>query len=164
MPATVWPISRWMGTPPQCWPSPFSLACVAPPCSSVILSGANISSTYLSTRQDRYIVTRSAPQLASLLRQVVDAVSRFSYQLHPLPPASQAADADGQTTAADGGSGAAPSGSLGSSSAGSRPRRRDVLLQLLQEQRLPWQQPAGQLDGAAARSWAQSLAALLGQQ
>ncbi|PRW60278.1 CDP-diacylglycerol--glycerol-3-phosphate 3- mitochondrial [Chlorella sorokiniana] len=40
---------------------------------TVVLSGANISSTYLSTRQDRYIVIRSAPQLASLLRQLPDA-------------------------------------------------------------------------------------------
>lgn len=133
------------------------------PC-PVILSGANISSTYLSTRQDRYIVIRSAPQLAALLRAVVDTVGRFSYQLHPLPPASQAAEAGAEPAAADGGT-AAAGGSLDkeAGSAGSRPRRRDVLLQLLQEQRLPWQQ-VGQLGEAPGRSWAQSLAALLGQQ
>lgn len=124
----------------------------------MILSGANISSTYLSTRQDRYIVIRSAPQLAALLRAVVDTVGRFSYQLRPLPLTTQAAEAGANPAAAAGGSFDKEAGS-----AGSRPRRRDVLLQLLQEQRLPWQQ-VGQLGDGPGRSWGQSLAALLGQQ
>ncbi|KAL4449530.1 hypothetical protein ABPG77_007174 [Micractinium sp. CCAP 211/92] len=57
---------------------------------TVLLSGANISSTYLSSRQDRYIVLRNAPQLAAFLNQAVDTVGRFSYQLLPAQAAQQA--------------------------------------------------------------------------
>ncbi|KAL4443904.1 hypothetical protein ABPG75_011641 [Micractinium tetrahymenae] len=61
---------------------------------TVLISGANISSTYLSTRQDRYIVLRNAPQLAAFLNQAVDTVGRFSYQLLPAEqPQAQQADA-----------------------------------------------------------------------
>ena len=66
----------------------FPLPAAAPP-PAVILSGANISSTYLSTRQDRYLVLHSR-QLAQYLTRAVSAVSRFSYQLRPATTATAA--------------------------------------------------------------------------
>ncbi|KAK2078665.1 hypothetical protein QBZ16_003505 [Prototheca wickerhamii] len=50
----------------------------------VIITGANISSTYLSTRQDRYLIFRQTPQLASCVRHLLGAISVHSFQLVPL--------------------------------------------------------------------------------
>ena len=109
---------------------------------AVFISGANISSTYLATRQDRYLVLRAAPQLAAFLRQAAATVGRFSYQLQPLGASGAEAEAgtaaSAEAAAIEVGAGAVDGG--GGSSAQQRPRRRDLLLQLLKEQRLPWQQ------------------------
>ena len=40
---------------------------------SVLLSGANLSNTYFSMRQDRYYVFRDAPLLAQHIRSLVQA-------------------------------------------------------------------------------------------
>ena len=95
-----------------------------PGAAAVILSGANISSTYLSSRQDRYMVLRNSPQLAAFLESVVAAVGRFSYQLLPADAAA-----------------AAPAATEGGT------RRGDALLQLLARQQ---QLLLGGAGGAAA--------------
>ncbi|GAB4822465.1 hypothetical protein N2152v2_009511 [Parachlorella kessleri] len=53
---------------------------------TLLISGANLSNTYFTNRQDRYLLVRHAPQLAAFVRQAVLTVSQFSYQL--LPPAA----------------------------------------------------------------------------
>jgi CDP-diacylglycerol--glycerol-3-phosphate 3-phosphatidyltransferase len=40
---------------------------------TVLLSGANLSNTYFSTRQDRYYVFHDAPELAGHIRSIVQA-------------------------------------------------------------------------------------------
>eukprot|EP00891_Asterochloris_glomerata_P005904 jgi/Astpho2/5904/Aster-x0268 len=49
----------------------------------VILSGANLSNTYFTHRQDRYIHLRGVPSLAAQLQALVEVVSHFSYPLQP---------------------------------------------------------------------------------
>lgn len=119
------------------------------PCpAAVILSGANISSTYLSTRQDRYLAVRGAPQLAALLADLVDDVSRFSYRLLPVPPEDQQEQGEGQEAAATCSSGSGSGGRLPSG------RRLDALRGLAQRQTVPWQRGA-ERGAARAESAAQ---------
>ena len=51
---------------------------------SVLLSGANLSNTYFSTRQDRYYAFRDAPALAAHIRSLVQ-VRAASLHLLVLP-------------------------------------------------------------------------------
>lgn len=106
----------------------------------MILSGANISSTYLANRQDRYLVLRRAPRVAAFLSDAVAAVARCSYQLRPLEAAPPSGDTSDGGDSSGGGGGAD----------GGMPRRRDALLQLLKDQRLPWQRPLPGLLALAA--------------
>lgn len=46
---------------------------------SVILTGANLSESYLKDRQDRYVVIRHVPQLATFLHQFIRCLQRYSY-------------------------------------------------------------------------------------
>ena len=48
-----------------------------------IVSGANLSETYFSTRQDRYARFRSSPELADALAGFCEAVAAHSYALGP---------------------------------------------------------------------------------
>ncbi|MCO5559067.1 hypothetical protein L7F22_012659 [Adiantum nelumboides] len=47
----------------------------------VLMSGANLSSSYFTNRQDRYIVLRDCQDLANYLCELVDAIASFSYIL-----------------------------------------------------------------------------------
>ncbi|BDA46159.1 probable CDP-diacylglycerol-glycerol-3-phosphate 3-phosphatidyltransferase [Coccomyxa sp. Obi] len=49
----------------------------------IMISGANISNTYFSNRQDRYFVVRNARLLANHIRSLVQVVGRYSYRLQP---------------------------------------------------------------------------------
>ncbi|XP_053393399.1 CDP-diacylglycerol--glycerol-3-phosphate 3-phosphatidyltransferase, mitochondrial-like isoform X2 [Mercenaria mercenaria] len=46
-----------------------------------IISGANLSDSYFTNRQDRYIQFRSCPEMSNYLCDLVCAVSRFSFHL-----------------------------------------------------------------------------------
>ncbi|XP_041364721.1 CDP-diacylglycerol--glycerol-3-phosphate 3-phosphatidyltransferase, mitochondrial-like [Gigantopelta aegis] len=48
---------------------------------SFIVSGANLSDSYFTNRQDRYILFNSCKQLADFFHQLVETVSTFSFQL-----------------------------------------------------------------------------------
>ncbi|KAH7701676.1 phospholipase D family protein [Aphelenchoides avenae] len=47
----------------------------------VIISGANLSDSYFTDRQDRYMVVRNNPQLANFFASLFDAVSSCSFRL-----------------------------------------------------------------------------------
>lgn len=47
----------------------------------VLMSGANLSSSYFTNRQDRYILIRDCPDLADYLCELVDTIASFSYIL-----------------------------------------------------------------------------------
>ncbi|OZJ06861.1 hypothetical protein BZG36_00216 [Bifiguratus adelaidae] len=49
----------------------------------VMLSGANMSTDYFTNRQDRYILYRQNPTMASYFLQLLKVVSSFSYRLIP---------------------------------------------------------------------------------
>lgn len=53
---------------------------------TVLLTGANLSNTYFSNRQDRAWLIKDAPELASLLANALDTVAQFSYPLVPPRP------------------------------------------------------------------------------
>lgn len=48
---------------------------------SVLLSGANLSETYFTNRQDRYILFKNAPELASFVLNVFNEILYSSYQV-----------------------------------------------------------------------------------
>ncbi|XP_072044367.1 CDP-diacylglycerol--glycerol-3-phosphate 3-phosphatidyltransferase, mitochondrial-like [Amphiura filiformis] len=48
---------------------------------TVIMSGANLSESYFTNRQDRYIMVKDCPQLADFFHKLVTTVSTFSFQL-----------------------------------------------------------------------------------
>ncbi|VDP08087.1 unnamed protein product [Soboliphyme baturini] len=50
---------------------------------TLIISGANLSHDYFTSRQDRYITISNCGPLADFYTDLVAAVSRFSFQLHP---------------------------------------------------------------------------------
>jgi len=54
----------------------------------VIITGANISNTYFSNRQDRAMIVRNAAKLADFNASMIDTVSRFSYPLKMQPQKS----------------------------------------------------------------------------
>lgn len=54
----------------------------------VIITGANISNTYFSNRQDRAMIVRNAANLADFNASMIDTVSRFSYPLKLQPQKS----------------------------------------------------------------------------
>ncbi|XP_037013723.2 CDP-diacylglycerol--glycerol-3-phosphate 3-phosphatidyltransferase, mitochondrial [Artibeus jamaicensis] len=49
--------------------------------SSVILSGANLSDSYFTNRQDRYVFLRDCPEVADFFAELVEAVGDVSLQL-----------------------------------------------------------------------------------
>ncbi|KAK8865861.1 hypothetical protein IAR55_001009 [Kwoniella newhampshirensis] len=53
----------------------------------VIISGANLASSYFTNRQDRYIHFRSHPSLLSYLTSLTRLFTQYSYLLHHSPPA-----------------------------------------------------------------------------
>ncbi|GAQ88412.1 Phosphatidylglycerolphosphate synthase [Klebsormidium nitens] len=50
---------------------------------TTLMSGANLSTSYFTDRQDRYMLLKDCPALASYLTGLVDTVSHFSYPLEP---------------------------------------------------------------------------------
>lgn len=48
---------------------------------SVLLSGANLSETYFTNRQDRYILFKNAPELANFVLNVFNEIIKSSYQV-----------------------------------------------------------------------------------
>ena len=50
---------------------------------NLIMSGANLSDSYFTNRQDRYILIKDAPQLANFFHHLVRTVSGFSFKLQP---------------------------------------------------------------------------------
>lgn len=50
---------------------------------TVVLTGANLSESYLTNRQDRYVVIKDAPDLADFLHQLVQLIQRFSFSAEP---------------------------------------------------------------------------------
>ncbi|KAK4686455.1 hypothetical protein P7C73_g3679, partial [Tremellales sp. Uapishka_1] len=54
----------------------------------VILSGANLASSYFTNRQDRYIHFQRHPSLLSYLSSLTRLFSDYSYRLSPSPPPS----------------------------------------------------------------------------
>ncbi|CAI9538966.1 unnamed protein product, partial [Staurois parvus] len=50
---------------------------------NVILSGANLSDSYFTNRQDRYILLQGCAQLADFFSELVEAVGDVSLQLQP---------------------------------------------------------------------------------
>uniref|UniRef100_A0A1I7RRT6 CDP-diacylglycerol--glycerol-3-phosphate 3-phosphatidyltransferase n=1 Tax=Bursaphelenchus xylophilus TaxID=6326 RepID=A0A1I7RRT6_BURXY len=48
---------------------------------SIIISGANLSETYFTNRQDRYVVIENSPKLVDFFVALFDAVSSCSFQL-----------------------------------------------------------------------------------
>lgn len=53
---------------------------------SVILTGANLSESYLTNRQDRYVVIRNAPYLATFLHRFIQHIQRYSYKVDLYDP------------------------------------------------------------------------------
>ncbi|WWC86145.1 uncharacterized protein L201_001018 [Kwoniella dendrophila CBS 6074] len=53
----------------------------------VLISGANLASSYFTNRQDRYIHFRSNPSLLSYLSSLTRLFTQYSYLLHHSPPA-----------------------------------------------------------------------------
>ncbi|ELU09495.1 hypothetical protein CAPTEDRAFT_115742 [Capitella teleta] len=49
---------------------------------NVMLSGANLSDSYFTNRQDRYVIMHKAPGLADFFTNLVSAVQSFSFQLN----------------------------------------------------------------------------------
>lgn len=49
---------------------------------NVILSGANLSDSYFTNRQDRYVFLQDCPDVADFFTELVDAVGDVSLQLH----------------------------------------------------------------------------------
>ncbi|KDD74173.1 hypothetical protein H632_c1512p1, partial [Helicosporidium sp. ATCC 50920] len=59
--------------------------------STVILTGANLGGTYLSTRQDRYLLFKNAPELARSVTRLLESIASAAFQLRPpsqSPPSS----------------------------------------------------------------------------
>ncbi|KAJ9122330.1 hypothetical protein QFC22_001751 [Naganishia vaughanmartiniae] len=54
----------------------------------VIFTGANLSDSYFTNRQDRYYHLRNAPIILSYLQSLLRLYSSYSYRLHPNPPPS----------------------------------------------------------------------------
>ncbi|XP_075436132.1 CDP-diacylglycerol--glycerol-3-phosphate 3-phosphatidyltransferase, mitochondrial isoform X2 [Ascaphus truei] len=50
---------------------------------TVILSGANLSDSYFTNRQDRYVVLQGCPEVADFFSELVGAVGDVSLQLQP---------------------------------------------------------------------------------
>ncbi|KAM9296853.1 CDP-diacylglycerol--glycerol-3-phosphate 3-phosphatidyltransferase, mitochondrial [Gastrophryne carolinensis] len=50
---------------------------------NVLLSGANLSDSYFTNRQDRYILLQGCPDLADFFSELVEAVGDVSLQLQP---------------------------------------------------------------------------------
>lgn len=50
---------------------------------NVILSGANLSDSYFTNRQDRYVFLQDSPEIADFFTELVDAVGDVSLQLQP---------------------------------------------------------------------------------
>uniref|UniRef100_A0A8C5R0N1 CDP-diacylglycerol--glycerol-3-phosphate 3-phosphatidyltransferase n=1 Tax=Leptobrachium leishanense TaxID=445787 RepID=A0A8C5R0N1_9ANUR len=50
---------------------------------NVILSGANLSDSYFSNRQDRYVMLQGCPEVADFFSELVGAVGDVSLQLQP---------------------------------------------------------------------------------
>lgn len=48
---------------------------------NLIMSGANLSDSYFTNRQDRYILIKNSPELANFFHHLVRAVSGLSFQL-----------------------------------------------------------------------------------
>lgn len=46
---------------------------------TVILTGANLSGSYLTNRQDRYVVIRDSPLLANFMHRLIRLIQRFSF-------------------------------------------------------------------------------------
>nr|XP_019014884.1 CDP-diacylglycerol-glycerol-3-phosphate 3-phosphatidyltransferase [Kwoniella pini CBS 10737]OCF53665.1 CDP-diacylglycerol-glycerol-3-phosphate 3-phosphatidyltransferase [Kwoniella pini CBS 10737] len=53
----------------------------------VLISGANLASSYFTNRQDRYIHFKSNPSLLSYLTSLTRLFTQYSYLLHHSPPA-----------------------------------------------------------------------------
>lgn len=64
------------GSPaPAVTPSRLSLTCCFPPCR------ANLSDSYFTNRQDRYVFLQDCPEIADFFTELVDAVGDVSLQL-----------------------------------------------------------------------------------
>ncbi|XP_022084996.1 CDP-diacylglycerol--glycerol-3-phosphate 3-phosphatidyltransferase, mitochondrial-like [Acanthaster planci] len=50
---------------------------------TLIISGANLSESYFTNRQDRYVMLEDCPRLADFFQELVSTVSSFSFQLNP---------------------------------------------------------------------------------
>ncbi|XP_061913164.1 CDP-diacylglycerol--glycerol-3-phosphate 3-phosphatidyltransferase, mitochondrial [Entelurus aequoreus] len=50
---------------------------------SLVISGANLSDSYFTNRQDRYVLLENCPELADFFSELVDAVGDASLQLQP---------------------------------------------------------------------------------
>ncbi|XP_074648127.1 CDP-diacylglycerol--glycerol-3-phosphate 3-phosphatidyltransferase, mitochondrial-like [Tubulanus polymorphus] len=50
---------------------------------NLILSGANLSDSYFTNRQDRYVLIKDCPQLADFFHGLVDTVSSMSFRVLP---------------------------------------------------------------------------------
>lgn len=48
----------------------------------VILTGANLSTSYFTNRQDRYLVVRKSQHLADFFENTINTVAKYSYPLH----------------------------------------------------------------------------------
>ena len=49
---------------------------------NVILSGANLSDSYFTNRQDRYMLIKDSPEIANFFQDLVRTVSGLSFRLH----------------------------------------------------------------------------------
>ncbi|XP_055388652.1 probable CDP-diacylglycerol--glycerol-3-phosphate 3-phosphatidyltransferase [Condylostylus longicornis] len=57
---------------------------------TVVLTGANLSGSYLTNRQDRYVVIKDAPLLADFLHRFIRLVQKFSFFAEIIPTVQQA--------------------------------------------------------------------------
>lgn len=57
---------------------------------NVILTGANLSNSYFSNRQDRAFLFKNAPELSDFLAMALSTIARFSYTLREIDPVCSA--------------------------------------------------------------------------
>eukprot|EP00899_Mesostigma_viride_P020113 jgi/Mesvir1/28102/Mv04686-RA.4 len=69
---------------------------------TVLLSGANLSKSYFTQRQDRYMLIRNAPALADFFERLVNTVGDYSFCV--LPDASLGTNTDSHFSPSQGGS------------------------------------------------------------
>ncbi len=66
---------------------------------AVLISGANLSESYFTDRQDRYVLVEKAPGLADFYEELIDAVCRHSFRLVSAEKGSQLEIGDGHLKA-----------------------------------------------------------------